>query len=103
MQDPAPISNSTPSVSAPQPTRANAGARKGADLGEGALAFKVLLDQLEERAQALEAESKADLSKDDLAGAIDNARASLEQMLTLKDQLLEAWRASEQGRASRSR
>ena len=61
----------------------------------GAVAFKALLDQLEQRAQALELESRKDLSKDDLAGAVDNARISLQQMLSLKDQLLEAWQASQ--------
>lgn len=61
----------------------------------GAFAFKAMLDQLEQRAQALELESRKDLSKDDLAGAVDNARISLEQMLSLKDQLLEAWQASQ--------
>lgn len=70
--------------------------RKEGVQGDGAMAFKALLDQLEQRANALELESKKDLSKDDLAGAIDNARASLEQMLSLKDRLLEAWRASQQ-------
>lgn len=61
----------------------------------GAVAFKALLDQLEQRAQALEVESRKDLSKDDLAGAVDNARISLQQMLSLKNQLLEAWQASQ--------
>lgn len=63
--------------------------------GRGALAFKALLDELDQRAYALEVESTKDLSKDDLAGAVDNARISLEAMLNLKDQLLEAWRASQ--------
>jgi flagellar hook-basal body complex protein FliE len=61
----------------------------------GAVAFKALLDELEQRAQALEVESSKDLTKDDLAGAVDSARISLEQMLSLKDQLLEAWQASQ--------
>jgi len=61
----------------------------------GAVAFKALLDELEQRAQALEIESRKDLSKDDLAGAVDNARISLSQMLSLKDRLLEAWQASQ--------
>lgn len=63
--------------------------------GGSAVAFKALLDELEQRAQALELESRKDLSKDDLAGAVDNARISLQQMLSLKDQLLEAWQASQ--------
>ena len=67
--------------------------RRSEASGEGALAFKVLLDQLEQRTQALEIESRKDLSKEDLAGAVDNARTSLEQLLSLKDRLLEAYRA----------
>jgi hypothetical protein len=62
-----------------------------------------LLEQLEDRTRALALESQKDLSKDDLAGAVDNARASLEQMLTLKDQLLEAWRAAQQAEQSAPR
>ena len=68
---------------------------KKSEVGEaGTHAFKALLDQLDERAKALDVESRKDLTKDDLAGAIDNARTSLEQMLSLKEQLLEAWRAA---------
>jgi len=92
MTDPFFVSQTSPASSAPPA----AGAKKPGDVGAGSAAFKVLLDQLEDRAQALELESQRDLSQDDLAGALDNARASLEQMLTLKDQLLEAWRAAQQ-------
>lgn len=74
----------------PQPAKSAARADGG-----GAIAFKALLDELEQRAQALDLESRKDLTKDDLAGAVDNARVSLQQMLSLKDQLLEAWQASQ--------
>ena len=95
MTDPIPLPSSAPLQGAGAVGGAS-GSKKSAGLGEGAVAFKSLLDQLEDRAKALEVESRKDLSKDDLAGAIDNARTSLEQMLSLKDQLLEAWRASQQ-------
>jgi hypothetical protein len=84
-----------PSVHGAQPAAALPSSRKSVASSDGANAFKALLDQLDERAKALEVESSKDLTKDDLAGAIDNARASLEQMLSLKDQLLEAWRAAQ--------
>ncbi len=88
MTEPLPM-RAIDAVSAPLPQRA-----EGRD-ERGALAFKALLDELDQRASALEAESSKDLTKDDLAGAVDNARISLRQMLDLKDQLLEAWRASQ--------
>jgi len=88
MSQPLPI---RPNESPAGPLPARSAASEGS---ESALAFKALLDELEQRAQALEIESRKDLTKDDLAGAVDNARVSLEQMLSLKDQLLEAWRAS---------
>ncbi len=82
-------------IAAAQTTQGvGANSKKSEVGGAGAHAFKALLDQLDERAKALEQESRKDLTKDDLAGAIDNARTSLEQMLSLKDQLLEAWRAA---------
>ncbi|MCC7010972.1 MAG: hypothetical protein IT454_00305 [Planctomycetes bacterium] len=94
MADAIPIQPKLAQVGGPRAAQGAAGVKKGAEGGGDALAFKALLDQLEQRAQALELESKKNLTKDDLVGAIDEARTSLEQMLSLKDQLLEAWRAS---------
>lgn len=54
-------------------------------------AFRALLESLEQRAAELRG-PRAD-SPDDLAGAVDRARASLEDALDLKDRLLEAYRA----------
>jgi hypothetical protein len=54
-------------------------------------AFKALLENLEQRAAGLRGQ-KAD-SPDDLLGALDQARASLEDALDLKERLLEAYRA----------
>lgn len=96
MTNPIPLPPSNAGVQGAQTAQPGAaGARRPVAGGDGALAFKALLDQLDERARALEQESRKDLTKDDLAGAIDSARTSLEQMLTLKDQLLEAWRAAQ--------
>lgn len=60
-------------------------------------AFESLLESLEQRANALRERSAAELDPQSLPGAVDEARGSLEAMLTLKDQLLEAWRASRHG------
>jgi hypothetical protein len=65
-------------------------------LGPEALAFQALLEDLGGRARSLERTSRQELTPDGLAGALDEARTSLERMLSLKDQLLEAWRASQQ-------
>lgn len=90
MSEPLPIPSRAASVGRREATPAS----RKSDAG-GAAAFKALLDELEQRAQALEVESAKDLTQDDLAGAVDNARISLNQMLSLKDQLLEAWQASQ--------
>ena len=87
-------------MSSPSPIRgAGAGAPAAAPNktagGEDALAFKALLDQLEGRTRDLEQRSRKDLSQDELAGAVEQAKASLEQMLSLQDQVLEAWRAAQ--------
>jgi uncharacterized coiled-coil protein SlyX len=79
------------SLSSPSSRPAGASA-----LGPEALAFQALLEDLEGRAQSLERTSRQELTPDGLAGALDEARTSLERMLSLKDQLLEAWRASQQ-------
>ncbi len=80
------------------PVRGVEGARAGAAPSQGANpAFESLLESLEQRANALRERSAAELDPRSLPGAVDEARSSLEAMLTLKDQLLEAWRASQHG------
>ena len=59
-------------------------------------AFRVLLERLAERAQELEAKSRALDEPAQLAGAVDAARASLEDALSLGDRLLEAYRVARQ-------
>lgn len=69
----------------------------GASVSGANPAFESLLESLEQRANALRERSAAELDPQSLPGAVDEARGSLEAMLTLKDQLLEAWRASQHG------
>ena len=61
-------------------------------------AFEVLLEKLEQRARELRDDSGSVENPTELAGAVDRARASLEDALTLSDQLLEAYRQSQQQR-----
>ena len=63
---------------------------------EAGPAFRALLDQLEERARALEEASKTLEGPQALAGAMDTARASLEDALSLSDSLVEAYRQARQ-------
>jgi hypothetical protein len=57
-------------------------------------AFHVLLERLEARAAALEAQSRALDDPRLLAPAVEEARASLEDALSLGEGLLEAYRAA---------
>ena len=59
---------------------------------ESGAAFRVLLEQLEERARELSARSAEVTDASELAGAVDSARASLDEALTLGERLLEAYR-----------
>jgi hypothetical protein len=86
----------SPSLQAASPIHGVAPARPRDAAPDGGVAFQALLDELGSRAESLEQRSRAELSQDELAGALDEARTSLEQMLSLKDRLLEAWRASQQ-------
>jgi len=68
------------------------------DAAAGGPAFEVLLEKLEARARELRDDSGSVDNPAQLAGAVDRARASLEDALTLSDQLLEAYRQSLQQR-----
>ena len=57
-------------------------------------AFEALLERLTSRAAELEEKSKTLDAPDELPGAVDAARASLEDALQLGSELLEAYRAS---------
>jgi len=77
------------------------GAKPGAPpvkTGEGGVEFQAMLDRIEQRARELSAASSDALEPEQLAGAVDRARESLEDVLTLKEQLLEAYRQAQSQR-----
>lgn len=59
-------------------------------------AFRVLLERLQQQANQIESESRNLDDPRALADAVDIARASLDDALSLSDQLLEAFRESQQ-------
>lgn len=61
----------------------------------GGVEFSMLLERLEARASDLAQETRGVDGPDELGRAVDTARASLEEALSLKDQLLEAYRQAE--------
>lgn len=63
---------------------------------EQGAAFRALLERLEGHARGLADASDALREPGELAGAVDRARVSLEDALSLGDQLLEAYRAANQ-------
>jgi hypothetical protein len=71
---------------------------KGRANSAGGPAFQALLEQLGAQAAGLRAAGEGDLEPQDLAGAVEDARASLEDAISLGDQLLEAYRAAQQRR-----
>jgi hypothetical protein len=58
----------------------------------GGAAFHALLEKLESNARELELQSRSIQNPKELTGAVDRAHASLQDVLTLGDQLLEAYR-----------
>ena len=64
--------------------------------GTGGAAFRVLLDDLQEKTRRLKEDGAALSEPADLAGAVDRARVSIDDALSLSDQLLEAYRAAQQ-------
>ncbi len=70
--------------------------QKPATAPEAGPAFRVLLEQLEQQAQGLTRASEGLDEPKELAGAVDRARATLDDALSLGDQLLEAFRAANQ-------
>lgn len=64
------------------------------DSAVGGVAFRALLDKLETQAQDLKAQAGGVEGSEELAGAVGNAQESLEQALSLSNQLVEAFRQS---------
>lgn len=62
----------------------------------GGTAFRVLLERLEGGARRLQESGDSPLAPEELAGAVDRARATLDDALSLGDQILEAYRAAVQ-------
>jgi hypothetical protein len=58
-------------------------------------AFHVLLDRLSRSARELQENADAVERPSDLAGAVGRAKASLDEALSLGNDLLEAWRAEQ--------
>lgn len=67
----------------------------GAARAANSAPFRALLEQIERSAESLSRKSQDELSRESLGDAVQEARASLEQVLTLKERLLEEWRASQ--------
>lgn len=94
---PGPLRPDVPGPAGPARTAAEGGAAKRPTAAPGAggsPAFHVLLERLQRQAAELE---QASLAADDparLAGAVDTARASLEEAQSLGERLLEAYRAA---------
>jgi hypothetical protein len=87
-------SNASPLV--PDPIRSASAPRKPApSASRGASpAFEALLERLTARASELEERSRTLQAPEEVPAALDAARASLEDALTLSERLLEAYRSS---------
>lgn len=66
-------------------------------------AFEALLEKLERQAAELKQTSETELDPEHLSGAVDRARASLEDALGLGDRLLEAYRQATHQAAPKNR
>jgi len=87
-----------PRTPGPDPARESgaAAARPAGAAARGdAAAFQVLLEKLQAQARRLHGASEAIDGPEDLPGAIDSARETLRDALSLSDQLLEAYRQSQ--------
>lgn len=74
---------------------------KRGDSNIGGVAFRALLDKLESQAQDLKSQAANVEGSGELAGAVGSAQESLQQALSLSNQLVEAFRQSiQQGDAS---
>jgi flagellar hook-basal body complex protein FliE len=65
-------------------------------LPESGVAFRALLDELELKARDLQQQSRSLERPEDLADAVQGAKASLDDALSIRDRLLEAFRQAQQ-------
>jgi hypothetical protein len=90
-----------PRVNGAKPLQGPTGAAPGKpadgprDVRAGA-AFKALLERLEEETRRIARASDGVTGAQDLAGAVDAARESVQEAMQLGDELLEAYRAARQ-------
>ena len=85
LRSPQPLPRATPAPETPGTPAAPPAAGAGAE-------FQALLERIETRARELARTTDAVTAPDQLAGAVDAARTSLEEVLDLKERLLEAYR-----------
>jgi len=76
--------------------------RSDAERGAPDATFRMLLERLQARAEELEAQSQQVDDPQRLSGAVETARASLEEALSLSQELLEAFREASQQNDSRA-
>ncbi len=70
--------------------------------GTGGPAFRALLESLQEKSRSLSVDSQKVEKPEDLSGAVDRARSTLTDALSLSDQLMEAYRQAGHGRDAKS-
>jgi len=63
---------------------------------EQGVAFRALLEKLEEKARVLEEQTRGVDDAKNLAGAVEGAKASLDDALSLGEELLETYRQNRQ-------
>jgi len=97
MTNPNSIGNGAQGLPGVDPAKTGAQAPKAgqAEGASGGPAFQVLLERLQAQAQELETTSRTLEDPSTLAGAVDMARASLDDAHSLSDRLLEAFREAQ--------
>jgi hypothetical protein len=101
MSDVPPIHPKNPA--GPDPVRGGQPAdqtRRSGDKGPVSPAFQVLLERLTARMGELEQKKEGADAPEQISEAMDTARASLEDALSLSEQLLEAFRETERRRGA---
>jgi hypothetical protein len=97
MVDPNPIrrtdAGALGAASAAQP-----GAASSASKPSSGPAFRALMEKLAEQAKTLQRESESVANTDQLSGAVDLAGDTLRTALSVRDEVLEAFRQAQQGR-----
>lgn len=99
----APIPNDPLRPSGVPPTGQPGASSKSTEASrESSAAFRALLDSLAEKAASLDEAGQSLGAPEELASAVDDARKSLEDAMSLGDRLLEAYRANQLADPSKS-